>query len=431
MKKYAYIYFPYVVDYRGRVYADVAYVNPQGEDYVKAMLEMGEGRYLTETGVKWLYIHCANVYGLDKEPYEQRVQWVEDNLEMIKNVSEAPLEHISSWAWCDSPYEFIAACMAIGDHLNGNPVHLAIQLDATCSGIQMYSGLLRDAEGAKAVNVIGDERNDIYQMVADRVNLHLQNDNYSRYIEYTDRAGVTNVVGTLEVGRSMRGNITRDIVKRNVMTVPYSVTMQGMSNQLWDKIDEAVLKGKEFWQGDKWVANKLLTQLNHTSIYEIIDGAKKGQEYLVELSKTLDEPATWKSILYDFPVRQTALSMREIRIKTIYGRLSINAEHPKLNRRRQSNSIAPNFIHNIDSTILLYCVEQMETQIGVIHDCFLVHPNDGDVIQDTYKEGFITVMEKDPLRNIQQQLDPQGIVPFPEYGTLCWDDVRNSKYIIS
>jgi DNA-directed RNA polymerase len=73
----------------------------------------------------------------------------------------------------------------------------------------------------------------------------------------------------------------------------------------------------------------------------------------------------------------------------------------------------------------------MEQPIGVIHDCFLVHPNDGDDIQTQYKEGFIAVMEADPLRNIQAQLDPEHLVEFPEYGELDLNEVRDSDYIIS
>jgi DNA-directed RNA polymerase len=229
----------------------------------------------------------------------------------------------------------------------------------------------------------------------------------------------------------MAGNITRAIVKRNVMTVPYSVTKRGMSNQLWDKMDEATLKGKEFWTGDKFTANKILTSLNEGAIYDTIKGAKKGQDYLVGIAKLQDEPATWKGVLYDFPVRQTALDLSVTQVQTPYGRLALNVETPDLNRRRQRNSIAPNFIHNIDSTILMFCVENMSTNIGVIHDCFLVHPNNGDEIQECYKEGFIAVMSLDPLRNFQQQLDPDGEVPFPDYGALELLDVRESSYIIS
>ena len=431
MKHYTSLYYPYMMDYRGRVYSDVNFLTPQGQHYTKAMLEFAEGRKLNATGVKWFKIHTANVFGKDKEVYDERLEWFDSNEDTIIDIGLNPIENLRHWVYADSPFEYVAACMAWVEHKAGAPVHLPIQLDATCSGIQMYSGLLRDKVGAESVNVIGQKRNDIYQMVADKVDQHLRDGNYSKWIEYTDKEGVTKTEYTEPVANSMIGKVTRGLVKRNVMTVPYSVTRQGMSNQIWEKIDEATLKGKEFWQGSRWVANKLLTQLNHTAIYEIIDGARKGQEYLVGVSKLLDTPATWTGVLYDFPVRQTALALKEKRVKTVYGSLVMNVEVPKLNKRRQSNSIAPNFVHNIDSTIMLYCVEQMSQNIGVIHDCFLVHPNDGDEIQLHYKEGFIKVMQADPLRNIQQQLDPEHKVEFPEYGELELEEVMDSEYIIS
>ena len=431
MKEYQSIYFPYVFDYRGRVYSDVNFLTPQGQSYTKALLEFTEGRKLDDIGIFWLKVHTANCYGKDKEEYEERIEWFNTNEDTIINIGTDPMAYKADWVWSDSPFEYVAACIAWVEHKAGGEVHLPIQLDATCSGIQMYSGLLRDKLGGIAVNVIGNTRNDIYQLVADKVNGYLQDGHYSQWVEYKDREGVDKSTYTVPIAKSMIGNITRSIVKRNVMTVPYSVTRMGMSNQIRDKMDEAILKGTEFWEGDKWVANKILTQLNHEAIYDTIEGAKKGQDYLVSISSNLDRAATWHGVLYDFPIKQTALALKETRVKTIYGRLNINLEIPKLNKRRQNNSIAPNFIHNIDSTILLYCIENMSSQIGVIHDCFLVHPNDGQEIQDWYKEGFITVMKADPIRSIQQQLDPDNLIEFPEYGELDLNEVRDSKYIIS
>jgi DNA-directed RNA polymerase len=431
MKQYEKMWYTYVIDYRNRIYCDVNFLNPQGQHYVKAMLEFGDGQYLTDDGIHWLKIHTANVYGKDKEEYEDRLSWFEDNEDTILNIALDPLANLKDWVWADSPYEYVAACKAWRDHKAGDLVYLPIQLDATCSGIQMYSGLLRDKPGAESVNVIGNTRNDIYQIVADKVNDKLRVNDFPQWVEYKDREGVEKSIYSATVGKSMVDKISRKIVKRNVMTVPYSVTRKGMSNQLWDMIDDAELKNKPFWEGDKWVANKLLTHLNHECIYDTIEGAKKGQEYLVGLTNNLEGPATWTGVLYDFPVRQTALDLQDVRVKTVYGTLRINVEVPSLNKRRQRNSIAPNFIHNIDSTILMYCIDNMQEQIGVIHDCFLVHPNDGYTIQDWYKEAFIEVMKADPLRNIQKQIDPEGKVEFPEYGELNLDEVRDSRYIIS
>ena len=431
VRDYEKIYYPYMFDYRGRVYSKVNFLTPQGIHYVKAMLEFGEGKYLDTNGVHWLKIHTANVYGMDKLPYNERIEWFDNNYDMIVRVGTSPLEYTADWVWCDSPFEFIAACIAFKDHLSGEMVYLPIQLDATCSGIQMYSGLLRDKPGAEAVNVIGSSRNDIYQIVADKVNNYLEEGDYPKVIEYTDREGKEHSVFTYKEAKSLIGTITRSLVKTNVMTVPYSVTMRGMSDQIWDKMDEAILQGKPFWEGDKWIVNKLITHLDHKAIYDTIDGARLGQEYLVELSKCLTEPATWYGPLYDFPVRQTSLDTKAQRVKTIYGSLVLTLEVPKLNRRRQRNAIAPNFIHNIDSTILLHVIENLDQHIGVIHDCFLAHPNDGYELQDAYRAAFIEVMKADPLRLIQQQLDPEGVVDFPEYGELDLDEVKHSKYIIS
>jgi DNA-directed RNA polymerase len=431
MLKYKQFYYSYSLDYRGRVYPTSTHLNLLGTSEIKSLIEFGEGEYLTPDGLRWLKIHIANVYGLDKEPYDDRVSWVDDNYSMVLKVASEPLEQLSFLSEADSPFEFIAACMAYEDHLNGEPVHLPIQLDATCSGIQMYSGLLRDKVGAKSVNVIGSRRNDIYQQVADGVEGMLIRNEYEPIVSYTDSEGKMFSVLADKTANSLRGNISRKLVKRPTMTVPYSVTMRGMREQIDEELLELENNGKKFWVGERWVADKLLTALTSASIYRILDGAKKGQEYLVNLSRTLDEPAVWYSPIYDFPVHQNTIESNMKRVITVYGKLALKLEGSKHNKRRQSNQIAPNFIHSIDSTILLGVIEESSGLVGCIHDCFLVSPNNGYEVQEAYKKSYVEVMESDPLRRIQGQLDPEELVEFPEYGELDLNDVYDAQYIIS
>jgi DNA-directed RNA polymerase len=431
MVKYKKYYYSYQLDYRGRVYPTSTHLNLLGTSDVKSMIEFGDGQYLTADGVRWLKIHIANVYGLDKEPYDDRVAWVDDNYDDIMKVAKDALGNTNLWADADSPFEYAAACMAYDDHLSGEPVHLPIQLDATCSGIQMYSGLLLDEIGAKSVNVIGDSRNDIYQQVADGVEFKLSNSEYDKIVSYTDSEGKMHSVLTDACANSLRGNVSRKIVKRPTMTVPYSVTMRGMREQIDEELRILEDNGKKFWVGERWVADRLLTSLTSESIYSILDGAKKGQEYLVNLSRTLDGPAVWYSPIYDFPVHQNTIESNMKRINTVYGRLALKLEGTKHNKRRQANQIAPNFIHSIDSTILLGVIDGSEGGVGCIHDCFLVPPNDGYKVQEAYRSSYVKVMEADPLRRIQQQLDPEKLVEFPEYGDLDLNDVYDAQYIIS
>lgn len=89
-------------------------------------------------------------------------------MEDIKLIAKAPLLHIDKWACCDDAFGFLAFCFEYNKHLE-NPEHLyalPCASDATCSGIQIYSGLLRDGEGAQEVNVTGQVRRDIYGRVA-------------------------------------------------------------------------------------------------------------------------------------------------------------------------------------------------------------------------------------------------------------------------
>ncbi len=431
MLDYEKFWYVYQLDYRGRVYSHNEFLNPQSKSYIKAMLEFGEGRVLNDRGMYWLKIHIANCYGLDKELFSKRVRFVEENSSMLLEVARDPLSNLNAWAYTDSPYEFLSSCMAYRDALEGKEIYLPIQLDATCSGLQFYSGLLLDREGAQAVNIVGQNREDIYQKVADKVNEKLRIGDYQKRFEFTDSLGTLRSVSSYTEAKSIEGNITRSATKRNTMTVPYSVTMRGMTFQNSDYMKKCEVEGKVFWKGDPWVVNKLITDLNYRSIYEVVSGAKLGQDYLREVAGNLKEVAKWNTPLYNFPVLQPHYKKFMTKVSTPLGELAIIKRIEGVDRGKQMSGIAANYIHSIDSTLLLYCIEQMSTAIGVIHDCFLVHPNDGDEIRKHYKEGFIKIMDTRPLERFSVENDVDNEVEVPCVGTLDLAEVMDSEYIIS
>ena len=431
MRGYDRFYYVYQLDYRGRVYPVTDFFNPQSKGYVKAMLEFSEGHYLDKVGTKWLKIHSANTYGLDKDPYKKRMLWAIANRQKMLEAAEDPMGTIGYWTKADSPYEFLAACMALSEHVRGLPVHLPIQLDAVNSGIQMYSGLLRDKQGAQSTCVIGNTRSDLYQEVADLVNQKLETNKYPPIVSFMDKEGKEKTITTKDEAKSMCGEFTRSMTKRNVMTVPYSVSMRGMKLQNWGVMDDMKLSNKSFWVGDEWVVNFLWTTLTHESIYEIVKGARAGQEYLKDVTRLLTKPALWHTPLYNLPVYQALFKSKEIRIQTVLGTLSILETTDESKRSKQLSSIAANFIHSIDATILMYVLDNIGKDIGVIHDCFLVHPNDGELVRDMYKEGYVKVMRADPLKMFSEELDPEGRVEVPYVNDLDLNEVYDSEYIIS
>ena len=431
MLDYEQFYYAYCLDYRSRVYPMSDFFTPQSKGYVKAMLEFSDGKILDTVGEYWLKIHIANTFGLDKAPFAERIGWVDSNKLKLLKVATDPLGFLSDWVYTDSPFEFLAGCYAYQDYTQGLPVHLPIQLDAVNSGVQMYSGLLLDEAGARSTCVIGDVRSDLYGEVAERVESKLVNKNYPAYFSFIDKTGTERVAHTKEEATSMIGNFTRSMTKTNVMTVPYSVSMRGMTLQNWDTMDDMKLKGKDFWKGDEWVVNKLWTELTYESIFEIVQGARAGQEYLKDVARLLPDVALWHTPLYDFPVMQPSFRNIESKVSTVLGQLTMVEHTDELKKQKQLSSIAANYIHSIDATILLYIIDNSTSSIGTIHDCFLVHPNQGEEVRNLYKGGYVEVMKSDPLGKFSKELDPEQQVEIPYVGDLDLDDVYNSEYIIS
>lgn len=432
------IYFPQQLDYRGRIYPKPTFLSVQQPSYIKAMLEFSNGEYLTETGVEGLKIHIANSYGFDKVSFKDRIRWVEENIEKILEAAQDPIESCYYWNEADSPFEFLAGCMALDDHLKGLKVHLPTGFDSTCSGIQVYSGLLMDKVGAESVNVVNTYnedgeviRADIYDKISKKVNQYLEEGDYPIEFEFKDAEGVERRVSTAIEAHSIVGKITRGLVKRNVMTFVYSVTFRGMQDQLRSELEDMKFAGNQFWEGEFWVVVRLIATLNHKAITELIHGGVLGQEYFKDCVKDLKEPACWTTPIYNFPIMQSSFKFETHRYKTFLGQLSVQYQTDKLDTRSQSNAIAPNIIHSLDSTILYGAVDRFKGDIGTIHDCFLVHPNNWKEIQRCFKESYIEIMEAKPLETIGKQLDPNGIVEVPWIGTLDLEDVRKATYIIS
>lgn len=72
------------MDFRGRVYPVPPHLNHIGNDLVRGLLLFGVGRKIGKNGLRWLKIHCANLMGKDKAPIEEKLNFIEQNLNKIK-----------------------------------------------------------------------------------------------------------------------------------------------------------------------------------------------------------------------------------------------------------------------------------------------------------------------------------------------------------
>lgn len=479
--KYEKIYFPWNLDYRGRIYPMCPALNPQGDDTQKALLLFSDPTPLTnEESLKWFYIAGAGFAGLDKIPFAERIKWVLDNEDNILQSASAPLTY--TWwnevAGDESPMEFLAFCFEFerlrvyqSNH-NGSSIGfksgLPISFDGTCSGLQHFSMLLADEIGGENVNLVPDESvHDIYQVVADKVNVVLYKDALEgtedtfkkdkKSGEYVlDSKGKKCIAyGTKELAmewlsyaREKFGadGIKRKVCKRSVMTLAYGSRQYGFSENLKSDIIKPWLdehKDTPIFLSQSQAAN-YMAKLIWDAVTTTVVKAVEGMEWLKKLASLIGkngEAVAWTSP-NGLPIQQNKFvpNMETCRMRFNGGfiRVYVPQDSTEIDTRGQAQAIAPNFIHSMDACHMQRVIMNQATKgnknFFMIHDSFgtdLEHA--GDLFKSIRSElvnmykGHNYLQEW--LDDVEYLLPEDEEIPeIPSKGNLNIDDVINSKY---
>lgn len=428
------IYFPHVMDWRGRIYPVGSHVNPQSDDLGKSLLMFRDGKPLGNEGMFWLKVHGANLAGVDKVAFEDRVKWVEDHHEAILDSARNPLDGARFWADQDEPFQFLAFCFEYeGMVREGEDFvsHLSVSMDGTCSGLQHFSAMLRDEVGGKEVNLVPSDRpQDVYKKVAEVV---------SKKVEEDASLGDENAQIWL-------GKIDRGIAKRNVMTLPYGAKQHAFKDQLLNELEkrgEGYLDTEDTFKPAVYLAKKMWT-----GIGEVVIAAREAMEWLQTVSKVvtkLDRGITWTTPMGYQPV-QHYIKRKEVRIKTFWGgmRVDLTLLEPteKTDTVKNANGISPNFVHSLDASHLQLTVESCVAKglkdFAFIHDSFGTHAANVSTLNETLREQFVAQYTPDVLERFRQEILAQipeehhnEIPPVPLKGRLDLDAVKQSRYFFA
>ena len=110
----------------------------------------------TFTGWQYLLIDVANQWGLDKELFETRIAWAEQNLPQLESLAD------DRGHWKERPL-YLKACMAIRDAQRGYKSGHMVGFDSVNSGMQIMSVLTGCKSGAEATGLVNpNERADAY-----------------------------------------------------------------------------------------------------------------------------------------------------------------------------------------------------------------------------------------------------------------------------
>lgn len=468
------IWFPYNMDWRGRVYA-VPMFNPQGNDMQKGLLTLAVGKPIGADGFKWLKVHGANCAGVDKVTFEERIKWVEDNHDNIMAAAKAPMDSIEWWGKLDSPFCFLAFCFeyaGVIHHGLSYNCSLPIAFDGSCSGIQHFSAMLRDHIGGHAVNLTPSGKvQDIYRIVSDRIEEELKvllvNGTDNEMVTHEDKktGEITErlKMGTRELARQwLTYGMSRKVTKRSVMTLAYGSKEYGFADQVYeDIVMPAIDSGSgamftEPSQASRFMAKMIWEAVSVTVVAAVdamkwLQGAAKLLAAEVKDKKTGEIlkpclPVHW--VTPDgFPVWQEYRKKDTTRLNLMFlGSFNLQPTVNKgtkkeLDKHKQESGISPNFVHSQDGSHLRKTVVHTHRKYGVmsfavIHDSFGTIPADAEYLFRGVRETMVeTYRDNDVLLDFYEQFEYQlhesqrdKLPELPKKGKLNIEDILSSDF---
>ncbi|MNJ09325.1 DNA-dependent RNA polymerase [compost metagenome] len=414
------VYFPVFLDSRGRLYYRCS-PNPQGSDMAKAAIQFHRKKALGKRGIFWLKVHIANCFGHDAEDFKVRAAWTDSVWDRLQGSLERP-EDSGVYEEADSPMCALAGVMELAAaYASGNPERyetgLPVHMDATCSGLQHFSAMLRDEVGGQYVNLTpgGLRKADIYQRVADLAT-----------------ATVTHkAAGGDEMAQEwVRLGIARKLAKGPTMTYVYGATLMSIKDGVVDWLIE------EGWTKEGLTYNKMaifMAKVLLQAVEKTVPAAAAVMRWLKARLNDVDQqaPVEWCTPL-GFPVIHDYRDEERLRVRL----RSCDVEYVVMYRKLDSmkvasskNAISPNFVHSLDGTHLGMTALRMQAggrDMVCIHDSFGTHPCDVDDMHSDIREAFIKLYERDILSDWANQLGLN--VTYSSTGQLDLNAIRDSQF---
>lgn len=419
------LYFPTYFDWRGRLYFR-SRINPQGTDLVKAVLQFANKKALGKRGVYWLKVHVATCYGFDKKQFDTRALWTDENMHLIR---DAVNRHVDSdfFRAADAPWcFFVAARELIRAIDSGSPetweTGVPVAMDATCSGMQHLSAVLRDPVGGMFTNLLpnhGTEKEDIYAGVAAVAVSNIQRDHENLVqAQYWLSAGVP-----------------RSAAKRPVMTYVYGGTLMSCGDYVLLDMHERGMLGLPEYSPMKLAV--YLGRHLRRGIESAVPSSATAMRFLRTLAGLMptDQAMRWVTPA-GFPVIQHYAKEEVVRVDMQGLGITLSMtrfDHTKMNRSKCVNGISPNFVHSLDSGHLVRVIAAYEGCLIPIHDSFATHPSDVDRMHEVLREEFVLMYaDADPLQTLVDSVKQftETEIELPPKGTLDIQLVRKSEFFM-
>lgn len=457
-KDYDEIYFPYNMDFRGRIYP-IPVFSPQGDDLAKSLILFAHAPACTsEDCFNFMAITGANLAGVDKVSYDDRVAWVLENEQSILASAEDPTGY-RWWMSQDEPCQMLAWCFEwkkMRDYQathNGSIIGWSTGFpyaqDGTCSGLQHFSAILRDPVGAEAVNLLPqDKPNDVYAQVAVKVNESLKVLAMSGSADSYDEEKMRIIYGDKTLAQLwLSYGVTRKVTKRPTMTLAYGATKAGYKDQiLEDTIKKAMrVQGEScvFNKNNMVQAAKFMADQIWEAVGKTVVKAVEGMDWLHKCAREVSKASnvvSWVTPM-GLLVQQNYLKyeVKVVKLRCMGKRFRIYAPHQtgQIDRIHQAQAVAPNFIHSMDAAHLQLTLNRSYDagirHFAMIHDSYGCPMAQAQQMYDIVRQAFVDMYtDNDVLEQFKECVDDltdKQLPDPPAKGDFDLSVVKDSKYI--
>lgn len=321
------------------------------------------------TPLEYLKIDIANCFGLDKENWDTRLQWVEDNNAVLEASDGA----------AESPILFRKAVRALRRVEEGLPTNHIMGLDATASGPQFMAAMSGCKLSAEAVNVINTgNREDIYTNVS---------------------AAMAKEVGHV---------IERKVVKQPVMTLFYG--------------SEAIPKAVFGNAVDQFLAAMEKRMPGCMQLMRLFQGQWRPDADYYRWRM----PDGHHVVIPVTQVEQKGIEIDEADHFRFTHRTSV------VRPQAEGRSLAANIVHSVDAYVCRQMVRRAERQgfrLAPIHDCFFASPKYMQQVRENYRDLLIEVAEQNLVEHILSQINRKPF-SFKKLGNIL-PAMGNMEYALS
>lgn len=402
----------------------------------------------TFTAKQYLAIDIANNFGLDKEDWDVRLNWFEENKDNLdKLVGEA-----------EEPALFYAGVNAYKDMMLGQPIGYTIALDATSSGLQLLACLTGDRKAAELCNVTNfkedgkNKRRDAYTVI---YKLMLNQLGERSHIKRSD---TKQAIMTALYGSEAK---PKEVFGEGIMLKVFENTMADNAPAVWELNKFWLLCGNPDATSYLWIMPdnfhvqikvmvpdvQTVNFLNKPyDITRMVQGTEEKTRMLsANTTHSLDGMVVREMLRrcsYDPElvkyVKQLCYGVNESNYgipgnREMVATLWDHFEKSGFLSVRIFDYLDAQSIKLVDRNIIMELIDTLPKKpfkVLTVHDCFRCHPNYGNDLRRQYNQILSDIAKSNILSFIMSQVLGQEIT-IGKLDPDMWKDVLDTDYALS